>query len=79
MVAPDNVTHYGERDKSHDMISTFVTCVLFALCSECDNVSTTHYYLSSDRLQEVENKAESQTFCSKSGRGRSREVPTIVI
>jgi len=32
------------------------------------------YYLSSGRLREVENNRNFQTFGSKSGRGRSREV-----
>jgi len=31
-------------------------------------------YLSSGRLREVKNKREFQTFSSKSGRGRLREV-----
>ena len=32
------------------------------------------HYLSSGRLREVENKANFQTFSSKCGRGRLREV-----
>ena len=32
------------------------------------------YYLSSGRLREVKNKRKFQTFSSKSGRGRLREV-----
>ena len=32
------------------------------------------HYLSSGRLREVENKGKFQTFTSKSGRGRLREV-----
>ena len=35
-----------------------------------------HHYLSSGRLQEVKNKGKFQTFSSKSGRGRLREVVT---
>jgi len=37
------------------------------------------YYLSSGRLRDVKNKTKFQTFSSKSGRGRLREVPNIVI
>ena len=33
-----------------------------------------HFSLSSDRLREVKNKGKFQTFSSKSGRGRLREV-----
>ena len=32
------------------------------------------YYLSNGRLREVKNKTKFQTFSSKSGRGRLREV-----
>ena len=32
------------------------------------------YYLSSGRLREIKNKGKFQTFSSKSGRGRLREV-----
>ena len=37
------------------------------------------HYLSIGRLREVENKGKFQTFSSKSGRGRLREVPKILI
>ena len=36
-------------------------------------------YLSSGRLQEVNNRRKFQIFISKSGRGRLQEVPNIVI
>ena len=46
---------------------------------ECDNVTTPYYSillycLSSDRLREVKNEKKNQTFSSKSGRSRLREV-----
>jgi len=37
------------------------------------------YNLSNGPLREVKNKKRFQTFSSKSGRGRLREVPNIVI
>ena len=38
------------------------------------DVTATCYHLSSGRLTKVENERKFQTFCPKSGRGRSREV-----
>jgi len=37
-------------------------------------IQFSHYYLSIGRLREVKNKRKFQTFSSKSGRGRLREV-----
>jgi len=37
-------------------------------------IQFSHYYLSSGRLREVKNKRKFQTFSSKSGRSRLREV-----
>ena len=48
---------------------------------ECDNVTTRYhssliYYLSIGLLREVKKKRKFQTFSSKSGRGRLRELIT---
>ena len=54
----------GKSHYSYNFNLLLLVCYLtnFALCSECDNVTATLYYLPSVRLQEVENKRKFQTF-----------------